>query len=146
VNATIARRPIGGTIFALILGWLSVGGFGNALVWRSARASFQVPESSPLGRFLEAASSPFFSLLALAYGATALVACIGIWRMRSWMTNAFLAWGVVVIILGVWMVWAMPSELLLGGSWVGVIFVLACSALLWSGYRYLQRIVPRDAL
>lgn len=146
MSAATSPRPVGATILALALGWLAIGGFGNALVWRAARASFQVPEVSPLSRFLEAASNPLFSFLALVYGATALAACIGIWRMRPWMDKAFLAWAVAVTTLGVWMIWAVPRELLLDGTQAGIVFVGVCVALLWAAYRYVQRIVPRDAL
>jgi len=146
MSATTAPRPIGAALLALVLGWLAVAGFGNALMWRAARASFQLPETSPLWRFIEAASSPLFSLLAFAYGATALASCIGIWRMRPWMGKAFLAWAVAVTALGMWMVWAIPRELLLGGTIAGIAFVGVCVALLWAAYRYVQRIARRDAL
>src|SRR4051812_8026798 len=146
MSATTIRRPIGATIVALILGWLAFGGFMNALVWRAARDSLQVPVTSPLSRFLESASSPLFSLLALTYGATALAACIGIWRMRPWMSGAFLAWGIAVAATGVWMTWALPGELLLGGKIVGLAFVAGCMALLWVAYAYIRQIAPRNAL
>jgi hypothetical protein len=146
MSATIARRPIGATFLALALGWLALGGFGNALVWRAANESFRGAESSPLARFLEAASSPLFTIIALTYGGTALAACIGIWRMRPWMTKAFIAWGIAVTVTGAWMVWAIPADLLLGGTIVGVAFVCACTALIWVGYRYVRRIAPPGAL
>lgn len=146
MSATTTRRPIGATVLALALGWLAIGGFGNALVWRAAAASLQVPETSPLARFVEAASSPLFTGIALTYGATALIACIAIWRMRPWMATAFAVWGAVVTLTGVWLVTAVPSELLAGGVLVGLAFVVGCVALLWVGYRYVQRIAPRGAL
>jgi len=130
----------------LILGWLAIAGFGNAVVWRSAKESFQVSEASPLLHFVEAMSSPLFTVLALAYGATALAACVGIWRMRPWMAKAFLAWALAVVTLGIWMIVAIPSELLLGGKVAGISFVIAIAALLWACHRYLQRIAPRGAL
>ena len=146
VSATITRRPVGATFLALALGWLAFGGFGNAVVWRVASESFQVAESSPLSRFLEAASSPLFSIIAFTYGATALVACVGIWRMRPWMTKAFVTWVIAVTVAGVWTVMAVPDELLLGKTIAGFAFVVGCIGLLWVGYRYVQRIAPRDAL
>jgi hypothetical protein len=146
LSATTTRRPIGATVLALALGWLAIGGFGNALVWRAAGASLQMPESSPLARFIEAASSPLFTGIALAYGATAMIACIAIWRMRPWMTTAFAVWGTAVTLTGVWLVTAMPSELLAGGVFVGLVFVVGCVGLLWVGYRYVRRIAPRGAL
>jgi hypothetical protein len=112
-------------------------------VWRAAGASLQVPEGSSLARFVEAANSPLFTGLALAYGATALVACIAIWRMRPWMATAFAAWGAAVALTGVWLVTAVPSELLAGGVLVGLAFVVGCVGLLWVGYRYVRRVAPR---
>jgi hypothetical protein len=130
----------------LILGWLAIAGFGNAVVWRTAKRSFQMPESSPIWRFLEAASSPLFTVLALCYGATALAACVGIWRMRPWMDKAFLAWAIAVVTLGLWMSSALPGELLLGGKLAGVAFVTGMAALLWAWHRYVQRLALRAAL
>ena len=146
MTATVTRRPIGATLLALALGWLALAGFGNAVVWSAARDSLRVSESSPLARFLEATSSPLFSILALAYGATALAACIGIWRMRPWMPRAFLAWGIAVTAIGAWLVWTIPPELLAGGTIIGVAFVIGCVGLLWVGYGYVQRIAPRGVL
>ncbi len=146
VTATIPSRPPGATTLALILGWLAIGGFGNAVVWRTARESSHVPEASPGWRFLEAMSSPLFTVLALTYGVTALAACVGIWRMRPWMAKAFLIWAFAVATLGAWMILAIPSELILGGRVAGFAFVIAVVALLWAGYRYLQRIAPRGAV
>ena len=97
-------------------------------------------------RFLEATSSPLFTALALAYGATALAACIGIWRMRPWMAKAFLVWALAVVALSIWMIVAIPSELLLGGKVAGSAFVIAIAAFLFACHRYVQRIAPRGAL
>jgi uncharacterized membrane protein (DUF2068 family) len=133
-------------VLALALGWLAIGGFGNALVWRGAAASLQVPDSSRPAQFVAALSSPLFTGIALAYGATALLACIGIWRMRPWMATAFAVWGAVVTLMGVWLVTALPGDLLAGGVFVGIAFVVGCVALLWVGYRYVRRIAPRSAL
>ena len=146
MSGTTSRRPIGATLLALALAWLAFGGFGNAVVWRTARDSLQLPETSPLARFLEAAASPLFTAIALAYGTTALAACIGIWRMRPWMTWAFVAWGIAVTAMGVWLVWAMPSELLMGGRIAWVVLLAACVALLLVGYRYVRQIAPPGAL
>lgn len=138
MSAATKPRPVGATLLALALGWLALGGFGNAMVWRTARDALQLPASSPITRFVEAASSPLFTVIALAYGATALAACIGIWRMRPWMTAAFVAWGIVVIAMGVWMVWALPNDLVPGATIAAVTIVIICIALLWVGYRYVR--------
>ena len=66
--------------------------------------------------------------------------------MRTWMTKAFVAWGVAVTITGIWMVFAVPGELLAGGVVAGMAFVAGCVGLLWLGYTYVRRIAPRTAL
>ena len=71
------KRPIGFTILAFVLGWLAVGGVVNAVM----------RPMSGLLRFFE-----------LAYAVTAIVAAIGIWKMRAWAFVSFLVWtGVVVL-------------------------------------------------
>jgi hypothetical protein len=143
--ATNTRRPVGATLLALALGWLAIAGFGNALMWRTVPSSLNVAESSPLGRFIEAASSPLFTAVALAYGVTALVACIGLWRMRPWMARAVLAWVTAVAITGVWMLLTVPGELLLGGPLAALAFVVGGVTLLLLVYRYVRRIAPSDS-
>jgi len=71
------KRPIGFTVLALALGWVAVGGVGNALI----------RPMLGLLRFLE-----------LAYAITAIVAAIGLWKIRSWAFVAFLVWAVVVVL------------------------------------------------
>jgi hypothetical protein len=140
-----AQRPIGATLLSLMLGWLAISGFGNAVVWRAARSTLQVPSSSPIAGFLDATSSPVFTLIAIAYGVTALAACIGLWRVRDWMASAFLVWGLTAIGMGIWLVFAIPAEVLAGGSGVGIVSILLTAGLIGAGYVYVRRIAPSAA-
>ena len=63
------------TVISIILAWLALAGFVNAL-------------AGILG-------SP---VIPAAYGATALLAAIGLWRARLWGFAAYVAWVIVVII------------------------------------------------
>lgn len=91
------RRPTGITVTGLLLGWLSIAGFGNALVIPNTLDLAIAPE------LLRAPSTVVAASLAVAaalYGLTALAAAIGLWRMRSWGPRMFLVWGIVVCGLG----------------------------------------------
>lgn len=71
------KRPVGFTILALALSWVAIGGVANAIfrpMWE-------------LLRFIE-----------MAYAITAIVAAIGLWKMRPWAFKAFLAWSGVVVV------------------------------------------------
>jgi hypothetical protein len=146
MSAPIRQRPKGATIVALLLGWLAIGGFGNAFMWQVVGGSMDVPRNSPAARFLELAQGPMLPVLTLLYGVTALAACIGIWRMRPWMDKAFLAWGISLAALGIWMTFAIPKELMLGGKPAGLAFVLVCALLVFGGYRYVHRVKLNNAL
>ena len=107
--AQLNRRPIGATVLSLILGWLALAGFGNAVAWRVAPHGFDQPLTPRIATLVEALQSPILPVLALAYGTTALAAAIGIWRMRPWAPSAFLSWSVAVIALFAWMFAIIPS-------------------------------------
>ncbi len=138
-----ADRPLGATVLAILLGWLAVAGFGNAIVWRGVSARVAAPENTPLAEVLAITGSPLSSALALAYGVTALVACIGIWRMHSWMVYAYKSWIVAVGALFVWMSFVLPSSIILGGRAAVLGFGAALVALLTVVLPYLHRLAER---
>lgn len=77
------KRPNGITFLSLVLGWLTMGGFGNA--WVILTGKFNLP--------------PILGYLALAYGIATLFSCIGLWRMKKWSLFALRSWMVVCTIL-----------------------------------------------
>jgi len=139
------RRSFGATLMSLLLGWLAVGGFLNAFAWKAAAHAFNEPLPPRLAVIVEAAQSWLFTLLALAYGVAALVTSIGIWRMRQWMTSAFLAWSCAAMALLIWMLAISPIELPAGGKTVIGFVLLGTAAFLTILYFYVRGIA-RGAL
>lgn len=72
------QRPFGITLLCVVLAWLAVAGFGNAVVWNSA--SVQAAQRQ-LGVSI---GGPLFSTAAIAYGIMALTTSVGLWRMARW--------------------------------------------------------------
>jgi hypothetical protein len=132
------RRPVGATILSLLLGWLAVAGFGNALVWRVAPLAFDEPLPPRLAVVVGALQSPVLTVLAFTYGCTALAAASGLWRMRPWMASAFLAWVAVVAALFAWMLTIPVSEHQTGRLLVGSLFGLVVVGLLLVLHRYVK--------
>ena len=137
------QRPASATLLALVLAWLAIAGFGNAVVWRSVSTSMidQLPPT--LSAFVEATQSSLFTVLALGYGTSALFASIGLWRMRAWKHHAFFAWAVSVLMLGIWLVWFTPQELVAGARLIGVLFVALVGIALALAHRYVKQLLPR---
>lgn len=132
----VRRRPLGATVLALLLGWLGVAAFGNAIALRSASKMSGVPQGSGMAHFLVAASSPLFGVLLLAYGASALIACVGIWRLHSWMSQAYIAWLVAVAAFVIWLSLATP----LFGGLASLPFFAGSVAFLALCVPYLRRL------
>jgi len=78
---------------------------------------------------LLAVRTPTLSIIALAYGLSALATCVGIWRMRSWMGTAMSCWVASIAAFGIYMSVAMPTErftLMVGlGFFVPLAFLVA---------------------
>ncbi len=74
------KRPTGFTILSLLLGWLAVAGFANAVI-----------------HFKSNHGSILMGALAFFYGVTALTSTIGLWKLKSWAYRSFLAWSIVVV-------------------------------------------------
>jgi hypothetical protein len=118
----MSRRPIGFTVLALALGWLSIGGFVIA-------GSAGLLDSRPAARLVVVA-------VGLVYGAGALVAAIGLWRMRSWTIYPIRAWGGAAVLSGglpVLIVREPPPV------WIVLLGVLMVGSLMLLAERYVRR-------
>ena len=69
------KRPISLTIISLLLAWLALAGFANA-----------------------AAGLMGNRIIPAAYGLTALIAAVALWKKKPWGFTAFITWSVVVIL------------------------------------------------
>jgi heme exporter protein D len=105
-----STRPLGATLLSLLLGWDALVGVINAFAWKVASPTFNDASSPLLSIFVYTAQSWRFTILALAYGLTALAAAIGIWRLRPWMVRAFLVWSATAMTLLVWLALVARQE------------------------------------
>jgi hypothetical protein len=139
---TAHSRPAGTTVLATFLGFEAIAALLNVFVWKSLGdlSGGQLP--GDILAFVEAARQPLFTTLALACSATALVAAVGVWLMRSWMVAAFAIWGAVVFVFLLWMWRYFPIDHLpvWGGHAFFAMMVVATLVLLWFCWRYLRRI------
>ena len=128
VTGTMRRRPFGVTVASILLGWLAVGGFGNAIVWNLHSVQETLHR---LGKHL---GGSFLTLIALAYGAAAAATCVGLWRMRPWATCAYSVWAIAVLMLFGYFAFGgfgVPPSVILAFS----VFV---ATILFAGYLYLR--------
>jgi len=93
------KRPAGATVFALLLGWLSLAGFLNSFIWWTLPAELPAQALPRFQAMFEATRSISVSVLAFLYGVSALTTSIALWRMRPWMREAMTCW--VLVILGI---------------------------------------------
>ena len=133
------RRPLGATIPALALGWLGVAGVLNAVVWPLARNSDLMKSAPPefVERFPPALGSWWLSLLALAYGATALLAARGLWRLSPSAEVSYLAWAATVLLVMVTLSVSMPSA----SRVAAVVILVPVLALLTGGWLLTRRLI-----
>jgi uncharacterized membrane protein len=81
-------RPLGLTVLALLLAWLSLGGFVIAL-WASTidvRWSFRAPAL----------------IVGAVYGLSALAAAVALWRLRQWAHIPLKVWTLATV-LAAWL-------------------------------------------
>ena len=71
------KRPIGFSILAILLWWLTLAGVANAAL--------------PMGVMHPA--------WAFAYAVSAFIAALGLWKVRAWAFHAFLTWSAVVVFM-----------------------------------------------
>jgi hypothetical protein len=141
VSTPSGKRPLGISGLAIALGWLAIGGFGNAIVWHTIPASMltQLPAGMPV-EVIRQAATPLFSVLALTYGGTALFACVSLWRMRRIAVRALLWWSLTVIATFAFFLIYSPREL-----WFpSVVAISLVVLLLWALRRYVLRAIPQS--
>jgi len=115
------KRPVGFTILALILAWLAIAGFGNAVIQLNSNNG-----------------STLMAFIALSYGGTALVSTLGLWKLKKWVYHSFLAWSATVILMLLVMQFGMYG--IYQVSWVKFIgFSVFVLALLASLTRYIKK-------
>jgi hypothetical protein len=94
-------RPMGATIFAIVLGWLGVAGVLNAVIWPLVLRSEFMNTAPPdfVSRFPPAIGSWWLSMLALAYGVSALLAAKALWHLSPSTRVRYNAWAVTVVLI-----------------------------------------------
>ena len=129
VDTTGKRRPTSITVLSILLAWLAVGGFGNAVVWnlQNIQAAERQLQMYVGGRL--------FTVLALAYGVTALVTCVALWRMRSWAFRAYACWALISVLLGV----NFALEGYASSVVIGLVYTVVAAAMLACGYVFIER-------
>jgi hypothetical protein len=133
------NRPRGISLIAPLLLFFFVSAIGNLFVSRSMGSEDIFPAGSPFAHFAAAVSGPYFPPLVILYGLAALIAAVGMWRMRPWMPVAFLVWSITAVVHGTFFLFAFPKELLWGGKSAAATFVLGTAVALWLTYRYVRR-------
>ncbi|MEW8101056.1 MAG: hypothetical protein AB2785_04740 [Candidatus Thiodiazotropha endolucinida] len=119
------KRTKGITVLSLLLGWLSLAGFGNSYIMMS---------NSGYG-------SPAFGIGAAAYGILAFAACVGLWKMKRWGYTAYLLWAAAVIALSFLFQFTVDGIPI----WQFALFVVIVGAALAGIARYIRR-VQQNAL
>jgi hypothetical protein len=124
-------RPVGITILSVLLAWLAVAGFGNAVVWNLPAVQHLLAQL-PQAVQPPSLRGPAFSAVCLAYGTTAAVASIALWRMHHAAPKAYAAWCLIVLLSGLWLVFAgfEPQEVL------GVGFAFGAAGFVALGFPY----------
>lgn len=80
------RRPLGMSILAVALAWIALGGVGLSLA-SPVFATVGVPWM-------------LYRIAGLTYGAAALVAAVGVWKLTPWAHRAFQVWVTTALIAG----------------------------------------------
>jgi hypothetical protein len=123
------KRPLGITVLALALGLLGIGAFVLALT-AEALAELQVRWQ-------------LVRVGALVYGLTAVVAAVGLWRLRPWGYLAFLAWSAVVLSAVLWWPAVFPGPVV--RWWAGILWVVLIGLLVVPLALYVRRIITSAA-
>ena len=132
------KRPTGFLLLAILIGWLALAAFGNALVMLT-------PAARQLGF-----GTPILSLFTLLYGACAVLAAAGLWRVAAWSLYAYLAWAGTVLAFGVAFTLTMSGSGMLppwpGPWWLPpALFLLFMAVLLSLPIPYIRRHLPPRA-
>ncbi len=127
------KRPLGITILSLLLAWLAVAGFGNAVIWNLSTVQ-ELMQKLPPSERMPIVGGPAFTAIALVYGVTAALASVTLWRMHPAASLAYGAWCIAVLLSGLWMVFAgFESDIALG-----LAFAFGAAALLALGIPYVK--------
>jgi uncharacterized membrane protein (DUF2068 family) len=80
---------------------------------------------------------------ALAYGLCAIVAAVGLWKMRRWGYLAFVAWVGAVLLAGLWWPAVFPGSEV--RWWMGLVWVGVVAVIMLPLARYIRRVIERAA-
>ncbi|HST61769.1 MAG TPA: hypothetical protein VLK84_23920 [Longimicrobium sp.] len=132
------RRPAGFLVLSLLIGWLALAAFANAVIMLT-----------PAGRKL-GFGAPALSLFALLYGTCAIIAAVGLWRVAGWSLYAYFAWVASALAFGVAFTLTMSGSGVLppwpGPWWLSpALFLLFVAALLSLPVPYIRRHLPPRA-
>ena len=81
------RRPDGITLLSVLLGVMALCGLVNALVWNAPFVRELVLKASPGDA--DWVGGPVFTMLMLAYAASAAASASALWSLRSWAVWAY---------------------------------------------------------
>ena len=136
---TFHKRPAGITVSCWILGLNAIAGLRGATL---VREKFLAVDPRAL-RAPASTVAASMSAVAFAYGATALIAAIGLWSMRKWAPHAFVAWVIAVCsytAVGLALL-RIPTDT---GSLLGVAcFVVGFVVIAFAWWRYIWRSYER---
>jgi len=113
-------RPFGITILALLIGWLSIAGFGNAL------AIFFGDVNKVFGDLWFV-----YGLLAVAYGVFAVLACVSLWYMSVQATVALRLWGITCLLMII--IFSIQFQEFVLGGYIGALGFLIFTSLIFIG-------------
>jgi len=138
-SQALPQRPLGITISCWVLGINAAAGFHGATSLRDRFLSVD-PEALRAPASTVAAT---LSGVAIAYGATALTATIGLRKMRKWAPRAFVVWVSVAysyaLVASALLRIPTDTESLLKIGCVDIAFV----AISFAWWRYIRRVYDR---
>lgn len=123
----MSSRPTGVTVLAAVLVLLALIGFVLSLTAETVAAQ----------------EGPQWQLIrfgALLYGVTAMVAAIGLWKLRRWGYLAFVGWVAAVLLAGLVVPAVIPQPRL--PWWVPLGWIVLIAILAVPLARYVKRVIP----
>jgi hypothetical protein len=123
------KRPVGISVLAILLICLAAGGFVLTL---TAETLAELTVKWHLIRFS-----------ALFYSVTAVVAAIGLWKMRRWGYVAFVGWVAAVLLSGLAGSFVFPASRV--PWWIALLWIGAVALIVVPLARYVRRVVPPPA-
>jgi len=123
------KRPVGISILAILLICLAAAGFVLTL---TAEALAELTVKWHLIRFI-----------ALFYAVTAVVAAIGLWKMRRWGYVAFIGWVAAVLLSGLAGSFVFPSPRV--PWWTALLWIGLVAVIMVPLARYIRRVIPPPA-